>query len=51
MSREVENLRGMKGVKHVHQIQVEILLEPNNIAIGTMKDLQLVSQHWDITKD
>lgn len=36
MSRELENLRGMEGVEHVHQIQIEILLEPDGITFGTM---------------
>jgi len=26
----------MEGVEHVHQIQIEILLEPDGITFGTM---------------
>jgi hypothetical protein len=49
MSREAENLRSMECVKHVHQIQIEVLLEPNNVTISAMKDLANVSLccDWD----
>ena len=39
----------MESVKHVHQIQIEILLEPNNVTIGAMKDLAYVS--WCCDRD
>src|SRR6266852_8730863 len=49
MSRESENFRSMECVKQVHQIQTEVLLEPNNVTISTVKDLANVSlcHDWD----
>jgi hypothetical protein len=51
MSRELENLRRMESVKHVHQVQVEILLEPNNVTISAMKDLSDVSRCCGMDKN
>ena len=50
MLREVEYLRGVESVKHVHQIQVEILLEPNNITFGAMEDLAWHRSATDMTR-
>jgi hypothetical protein len=41
----------MESVKHVNQIQIEILLEPNNVALGAMEDLTYVSQYSDGDKN
>ena len=41
----------MECVKHVHQIQTEVLLEPNNVTISAMKNLANVSLRYDWDKD
>src|SRR5258708_23440264 len=51
MSRELENLRRLESVEQVHQIQVEILLEPNDVTISAMKDLPDVSRCCGMDKN